>query len=120
MSEPVAIRPPTQPFGTWYVSSAAEEKKSVVAGVGMLDYLEVANTTASVKYVWVYDNTAASGTALRGPFPVPANGATSFDLPQGIPFSTGVYVASSSTFGTYTGTTTADLIITCHYTKRPA
>lgn len=115
----VSIMPPLQAVGSWYVSASAEEKKSVFTGKGMLDYLYIVNNSASVRYVWIYDNTAASGTQLHAPLVLPAtSGFVCLDVRSGIAFGTGIYVASSSTLTTYTASSASDLQITCHYTQR--
>lgn len=100
---------------SWYVSPVAGElTKTLKSGKGTLQFLQVCNTTASKIYVFVFDNTAASGTLLFPPIPVAANDHF-FILTMGRRFTTGCTVSSSSTQKSYTGGGANDLHIHAGY-----
>lgn len=99
---------------SWYVSSNAEATSAIKSGGGNVYSILVSNVSASTRYVWVFDNTAASGTKLLSPVQVAAGGIAAFDVPRGRPFTTGCMVASSSTHATFTGAG-SDFIVTAEY-----
>lgn len=101
---------------TKYTSSAAEQKSEAVkTGSGMLYYIAAANKNAGTQYVWVFDALTAAGVPIVTPFPVGTNATVQYPLPlYGIPFTTGLSIALSSTFLTYTGAST-DAIFTLGY-----
>lgn len=87
---------------TSYVSPVAGElTKTLKTGVGYLQYLRACNTTATAIYVFVFDNTTASGTLLTAPIPVPANGHFELNA-YGIRFATGCTLSASTSQTTYT------------------
>lgn len=94
-----------------YQSQAFEEKVALVAGKGCLATMYVVNANASTRYLWVFDSASAAGTILAGPFVLVSQGYVSLDEEHGIPYETGIYIASSTTLTTYTASTTADLSI---------
>lgn len=82
---------------TFYTSPVAGElTKTLKTGRGRLLYLRAVNTTAAKIYVFVYDNTAASGTLLMPPIPVEANQQAEIKT-FGIPFVTGCTISASTT-----------------------
>lgn len=88
---------------SWYVSPVAGElTKTLKSGAGFLQFIRVCNTTASKIYVFVFDNTAASGTLLCPPIPVEANSHV-FMTTLGWRFVTGCTVSASTTQTSYTG-----------------
>lgn len=117
----VKIMPPDKAVGgRWYASQAAEEKKTVETGKGVLHRLAVFNSNASGRFLWVFDNTASSGTLLIAPIPLAANvGFADLTFLTGIPFTTGLRVASSTSGTTFTASTTADLSITAGWVLTP-
>jgi hypothetical protein len=104
---------------TWYNSAAAEENKQVKTGAGLLYGFIVSNSNAAARFLYVFDNTSSSGTAIVPPIPIQATGAVGSAvevwLPVGIPFSTGLRFASSSTNATFTASASSDLRITTLY-----
>lgn len=95
------------PNGATVYSSpiAGEQLKVLKASKGLLCYLLVCNTTASKIYVHVYDHaSAASGSPIMPPIPVPANDAAQvpvLGVIGAIPFSTGCVVAASTAQASY-------------------
>lgn len=112
------LHPQTNVAGSWYQSQSAEDTKSVYTGKGCVHSISAINGNAAVRYLWVFDNTAASGTVLAGPFPIGINGSFTVQFPTGIPFSTGLFVAASTTPKTYTATGGTDCLFTIGYAKR--
>lgn len=85
------------PGSAWYCSPVAGELTKVLkTGRGRLHSLRVVNTTAAKIYVFVFDNTAASGTLLMPPIPVAANDHVYLTFFQ-IAFATGCTVSASTT-----------------------
>lgn len=120
MSAHVALQPPNMGLGTWYQSQAAEEVKQVATGRYVLNGLYVVNVSASTRYVWVFDNTASSGTVLCGPFPLATGAYISLHLPFGMKADTGIRVAASSTLATFTASAANDLMMTVGYSVNTA
>ena len=110
------LQPPTEPVGKWYRSAAPEEKAACVSEAGVFHSLFVQNQSGSTVYVFVYDDTSATGVPIAGPFKVAAHDHFACDYPTGRGFTTGLYVASSSDDSPYTATTTSDLWIEVGYT----
>lgn len=100
-----------------YVSAAAEASHAAVAsGDGRLKFLTAGNKNAATAYLWVFDSLTAAGAALMTPIPLTSNGFESIGLPRdGIPYSTGLSIALSSTFLTFTQLGTADGHFTVGY-----
>lgn len=96
-------------LGTWYVSQAAEEVKQVATGRYVLNTLYVINVAAAKRYIWVFDNTASSGTVLAGPLPVNSGDFVCLGADHGIGASTGIRVASSTTGDVFTASAGSDL-----------
>lgn len=99
---------------TVYNSAAAEETKLLKSGAGVLHYIAVANYNAAARYVFLFDNTSATGTPILPPIPLAATGAVGSifvaSLPA-LPFSTGLFVAASSTGATFTAAGANDIKI---------
>lgn len=112
----VFVQPPTQKVGATYTSPAAEASKNVASGKGVLNTLLVANSNAAARFVWVFDSLTAAGTPLLAPISVPAGGSVLVPLPFGVPFTTGLTVAQSSTQATFTAGA-ADLQMTVGYSQ---
>lgn len=98
-----------------YSSAAAEETRLVYSGGGLLFALVVTNSNAAARFVYVFDAVTATGTPIVPPIPVPAGGQVTFALPFAIPYTNGLFVASSSTNATYTASGSADLRISAWY-----
>jgi hypothetical protein len=90
------------PGSRWYTSPLAGELTATPrTGRGRLHYAIISNTTAAKIYAFVFDNTAASGTLLMPPIPIPANDCIQIKTFQ-LPFVTGCTVSASTTQTTYT------------------
>lgn len=98
-----------------YVSQAAEEKKAVASAPGRLFTLDVVNAAVADRYIYVFDSLSATGTLLFPPVKASAGGLVSIEYKGTVPFSTGLYVASSTTQATYTASTTSDLMMRAVY-----
>lgn len=98
---------------TVYNSAAAEETKQLKSGAGQLFSLTVTNFNAAVRYIYIFDSLTATGTPIMPPIPLQALGAVgsvvAICLPYGIPFSTGCFVATSSTGATFTASAGNDI-----------
>lgn len=88
-------------FANYATVVAGELTSAVKSGAGKLFYLRVANTTAAKRYMFVFDNTAASGTLLCPPIPVAANDSVGLVLPGPLQFATGLTVSSSTAQASY-------------------
>lgn len=110
--------PPTHSSGAFYVSQAAEDTKGVVAGKAMVTRIRASNGNAAVRYLWAWDNTAASGTIVLAGIPVAIAGTAEVSFPFGRAVTTGLYVALSTTQKTYTATGATDGIFDVDYAKR--
>jgi len=104
----------------WYCSPiAGEQTKTLVNTTSRssgdnakkLFYLRVANTTNAVRYVHVYDNTAASGTPLCPPLVLAANGERELQLPFPMQATTGITLSPSTSQTSVTGGGANDLQI---------
>lgn len=118
----VKIMPPDKAVGgKWYVSAAAEEHPQIVTGKGVLHRLAVFNSNAALRWVWVFDNTASSGTKVIGPFPLAADsGFVDLTFLTGVPFSTGLRVAASTSGTAFSASASNDLTIAaCGYVLTP-
>lgn len=95
-----------------YISPVAGEKTKVLKdGAGLLHYLRVCNTTNAKRYVFVFDNNAASGAALvMPPIVVPPNDQVTIQS-FAFPFDVGCTVSSSTTQTSYTAGGNNDLQI---------
>jgi hypothetical protein len=73
--------------------------------------LSVRHTDGSALYLWIFDNTAASGTSLVVPILVPATAhvivGTDFFTSKGIAFSTGLTYGFSTSGSAYSAYGTA-------------
>jgi len=101
-----------------YCSQAAEEARQLATGKGSLTSLYVVNVAAATRYVWVFDNTASSGTVLCGPFPVAAGQGLALGWPEGDDmnnsqprYATGLRVASSTSASSFAASGAADFRI---------
>lgn len=85
--------------------------KTVKSGAGRLLGFTVRHTDASALYLWLFDNTAASGTQLLIPFLVPASSqifiGTDLLTTKGVAFSTGLTYGLSTSATSYTAYGTA-------------
>lgn len=111
----VALQPPSDKVGVWYISQAAEEVKQVATGRYTLSSLFVINLNASARYIWVFDNTASSGTVLCGPFKVAGSEQVSIEIPTGIVSEVGIRVAASSTGNVFTAAAADDFRMNVGY-----
>lgn len=104
---------------TWYHSSAAEEVKQVKTGAGLLFGFIISNSNAAARIIYVFDNTASSGTVIIPPIPIQlltaVGSAIEVYLPYAIPFSTGLRIASSSTNATFTASASNDFRMSVLY-----
>lgn len=116
--EQVQLIPASHATGAWYSSQAAEDTKLVYTGKAMLHRVFVSNANAAARFLWVWDNTAASGTILIAGVPIAIAGSATVDFPFGIPASTGLFVAMSTTQKTYTATAATDGLFVVGYAKR--
>lgn len=88
---------------TFYVSPVAGElTKTLKAAAGFLHYGRFVNTTAAKIYVFLFDNTAASGTLLCPPIPVAPNDQFEFKMVAALQYATGCTVSASTTPTSYT------------------
>lgn len=101
------------PSGSVYYESpiAGEQQKDIsttlqgrlgVSGGGMLHFVAAANTTATVRYLQVWDGTPGTGRLMLPSIPLPANSLSAFPLPYAVPFSTSCVLAMSTTQTSYT------------------
>lgn len=99
-----------------YQSQAAEEKRLIATGNGVAQSVVVTNLAASTRYLFAFDATTATGTRLLPPVAVAPGDTVSLDF-DGLPleFATGLYLAASTTQGSYTGSGTADLDLNVEY-----
>lgn len=115
----VHLAPPNQITGTGvkkYQSTAFEQKKENIAAgkKGMLYGAYFYNKNAAKRWVFITDSLTAGAlaTCLVPPLPVEAGNGVSVDERYGIPFTTGLSVALSSTDSTYTAASTdLDMIV---------
>lgn len=98
---------------TIYNSAAAEETKLLKTGAGLLFSLVVTNFNAAARYIYIFDAVSATGTPIYPPIPLAALGAVGsvigVVIPYAVPFSTGCYVATSSTGATFTAASSNDI-----------
>lgn len=85
--------------------------KTVKSGAGRLLSLSVRHADASALYLWIFDNTGASGTSLIVPILVPASShvviGTDFFTTKGLAFSTGLTYSFSTSGSSYSAYSTA-------------
>lgn len=85
--------------------------KTVKSAAGVLIGLTARHTDGSSLYLWIFDNTAASGTSLIIPVLVPASGqiiiGTDLFTTKGLAFSTGLTYGFSTSGSTYSAYGTA-------------
>lgn len=96
------LKPPAYGHGEWYISQAAEEAEQVHTGKGVVHSIYATNSNAARRWLYVFDNTAAAGTVLLGPYEIPATSFVSVHLQFGKEYGTGLHVAASSTQDTFT------------------
>lgn len=113
----ISLGTPGQDTGKWYCSQAAEKSVQVDTGRGLLWSLVICNLNAATRYFYVFDNTSAAGTVLAGPFAVAAGDTRGIDCRYGIQYETGLRVAASSTFGTFTDSGANDARYTVGYKR---
>lgn len=116
----VHLSPPNRRYvtGGHYHSTAFEEKAAAVTGQGVLNGFTVTNKNGSAIYIFICDATSAPTLAktILPPIKVPAtDGTVSYDNRYGIPFTTGLYFAASSTLSTYTALGSNDIVIAIDY-----
>lgn len=92
-----------------YNSSAAEETRLVRTGPGLIFALLITNSNASTRFVYVFDSLTATGTPIVPPIPIASGAQVTLAHPFALPFTTGLFIASSSTNATYTASATSDL-----------
>lgn len=103
-----------------YESAAAEDNHQIKASPGILYGFMVTNFNAAARYIYVFDSAAgATGLPLIPPIPLTAAGTAgsiAAIFPGfALPFTAGIYVASSSTGPTFTDSGAADLRMTAFY-----
>jgi hypothetical protein len=104
-----------------YNSSAAEQTEQVKTSPGKLFALVVSNFNAAVRWVYVFDtnNGTTTGAPICPPIPLQASGAigscVQLEFNFALPFTTGLFVAASSTGPTYTASGANDLRMTAIY-----
>lgn len=99
-----------------YGPGTALEAAQIKTGAGRLMSIEILNVNAAARYVYLFDNTASSGSLICAPILVAIGGNATrvFHVPR--KFATGLrYAASSGAAGTFTASATADLIVTAQY-----
>ena len=104
--------------GKHYKSAAYEEAVLVRTGPGILNGVTVVNKKAAKVYLFVCDalGTPSIGNTLIPPIPISASdGISTFDDVYGVPFTTGLYVAASSTIGTFTAIGSNDVNMLVDY-----
>lgn len=105
----------------FYSSSAAESTKQVKASAGKLFALIVTNFNAADRWLYLFDtpNGITTGAPICPPIPLQPVGdigsCVQIELNFALPFTTGLFAASSSTGSTYTGAGGADLRLTAIY-----
>ncbi len=82
-------------LATRYVSAAAEQKKVLKNGAGLLHAAVVTNVQAAARWLFVFDNNTDSGALVIPPLQIPAGGFVSIDMPS-LPFPAGCTFASST------------------------
>jgi hypothetical protein len=91
---PVKLQPQTAGGATpySYISAGSQDEASVKGSAGQLYGYAIFNTTASAKYVKIYDkaSAAASTDTPKLRIMVPANGGANLDLGHGVPFASGI------------------------------
>lgn len=106
---------------SFYNSTAAESTKQISANPGKLHALRVSNFNAAARFLWVFDtaNGTTTGAPIIPPVPLALGGAVGsfveLALPFSIPFTAGLYVASSTTGATYTAAGGTDFRISAAY-----
>lgn len=100
---------------TWYHSTAAEETKAVKAAPGKLFYLAITNSNAAARFAYLFDSLTATGTLIHPPIPIATGAMVVLALPFALVFTTGLFVASSSTNATYTASTSSDFRMSVLY-----
>ncbi len=76
--------------------------KVVKDGAGKAYTMDIINSAGADRFLYVFDNNAASGTILFPPVKIPAGGLVSIEFLLAIIFNTGLTISSSSTQATYT------------------
>lgn len=97
-------------------AGVAAENGQIKASAGKLINLQALNVNAAARFLYLFDNTASSGTLIMAPIPLAIGGWTNiqFDVPK--EFFVGLrFAASSGAAGTFTASGTADLIVTAAY-----
>lgn len=92
-------------------TNAPVETALLKTGPGVLYALTLTNTSASDRFVFVFDATTASGELLMAPVPVSANRRESIELRYPVTANNGVFVAVSSTLASFTASGTADVYV---------
>ena len=109
MSGAFELRAPTAQNSSWYQSAAPETSKVVVPAAsmgrgraGLLHWLAIHNKGGAKQYAFVFDGVDATGTLVAGPIAVNASDTSSLDCRFGIPFTTGLFIALSTTDSVFT------------------
>jgi hypothetical protein len=87
----------------------------VRTGSGVLNKIYATNKNAATAYMWVFDGTTSAGNLLLPPIPIATNASVAVDDRYGIPFKTGLFIAFSSTVGTFTVVATTDFAVEVGY-----
>lgn len=105
----------------YYISAASNNSTNIKASAGQIYYLTAINTTATLKYIRLYDSgsapTCTSSTGVVFYSPIPANSTTGagfvVPIPPGITFSNGLGFCITGAAGVTDNTSTAagDVVI---------
>lgn len=98
----IITRPQTTPAGRYYASQSAEGAKNLITGAGALHKIIAINTAGATRYLYIYDNTAASGTILYRGTSIVAAGQSDLTFALGMFCTTGLTIAPSTTQATFT------------------
>ena len=95
-------------------TTAAAEVAQIKSGPGRLLALEVQNVNAATRFLWLFDNTASSGTVLIAPIRCPTGDGVRIVFPVPRAFSVGLRWNASDTVA-FNSSGGADLIVTAQY-----
>lgn len=98
-----------------YNSSGAEETKAIKASPGLLFYIAITNSNAGTRFAYLFDSLTATGTPIFPPIPIAAGAQVVVALPMPVPFSTGLFVAASSTNATFAAAGSNDFRISAAF-----
>lgn len=114
----MTLRPPSFPNGLWARTSGFGETLQVSQAKSILHTVYAINKNAAKVYLWIFNSAAGStsGNPLIPPLTLTADdGYVSLDIQYGVPFSSGIYIAASSTLATFTALAANDVSILAGY-----